>query len=143
MCFAEKLKKLDVSIVRVFSEVLVLRQYPIPGVTQGRKYRSSLENEVLEEHKDVALHELIRQPDRQHAEEIREYDSFFKSKPAEVTKKMLTDYRILITKASQLELQKAQVILCTCGVSGGPLFKSDSDANSKNKKKRIRQVDYL
>ena len=81
-------------------------------------------DESVHEHKDVALHELIRLPDRNFAAQIKEFDVKFEKKPDKVTIKDIRDYKKLVSTASVEELKRAQVILCTCGTSGNNLYKT-------------------
>ena len=121
--FTAKLKLLNVKVVRIFSEQLVHLHYPLPNFPKSKQMTRLTVDESYEEHRDVALHELIRKPDRPFAQRINQYDRRFRDHPEKVDMKEILDYKKLLGEAYHAELGKAEVILCTCGSSGNNLYK--------------------
>jgi len=114
-----KLKHLkDVKVVRIFSEQLVNKEYPVPHFPM----KKDIQDQSLGEYADVALHRLVRLPGQPHAEEILEYDKIFRDRPQSVDMDDILKYKKLLAKAYHIELGKAQVVLCTCGSSGNGLY---------------------
>ena len=71
---------------------------------------------------DISLHNLIRQKDRRYAEEITIFDKKFKEKPDEATLENIINYKRVVSKAGQEELQKYDVIFCTTAVATNSKF---------------------
>lgn len=72
---------------------------------------------------DVALHHLIRQDGKPHAEEISVFEKYFdkcRQEPDKysVSNKRLKKYRKLLFVASVEELKHYEVVLATCAVGG-------------------------
>ena len=72
---------------------------------------------------DVALHHLIRQAGKPHAEEISVFEKYFdkcRQEPDKysVSNKQLKKYRKLLFVASVEELKHCEVVLATCAVGG-------------------------
>ena len=72
---------------------------------------------------DVALHHLIRQDGKPHAEEISVFEKYFhkcRQEPDKysVSNKQLKMYRKLLFVASVEELKHYEVVLATCAVGG-------------------------
>lgn len=124
----------SVSMVRVYSDMLEKQEFPIPrDATQisvqkgGRRYDVTSRNE---DDRDIALHHLIRRPNNEHAARIAQYDRLFRKNaatPEEVDEGDVDAYLKLVTKASIEELQKYDVIFCTCAASASKKMKSGAN----------------
>lgn len=66
-----------ISMVRLFSQQVEEKEFPLPGV---RGFNSSFESEVEvpQNLRDVSLHFLIRKEDRPYAKMLLKYDELFK-----------------------------------------------------------------
>ena len=119
----------SLKIVRVYSDMLEKQVYPIPRdasqicLQKGRRY------DMMEsaEHRDIALHHLIRKPNSPHAQELKEFDAKFfrfKNSPEKVSDKEVEDYLKLVTKACVEELPNYDVVFCTCAASSSKKMRS-------------------
>ncbi|KAL8586098.1 hypothetical protein ACOMHN_065061 [Nucella lapillus] len=109
-------------IVRVYGAAIESKDYPVPrgDMKPTRGLRDLCCDPDLQ---DVALHHLIRQDDKPHAEEIARFEKRFdkcRRDPSQpnVTEKELKAYHRLLFDASVEELAHYEVILATCAVGG-------------------------
>ena len=112
-------------IVRIYGETLVNQVFPIPRDTLQATNQKGRRYELIdkEEHKDVAMHHLIRRPGKlgnRFATRILAFDKTFaanRQTPENVTDEQIDEYKKLVREASAHELLKHEVILCTCATS--------------------------
>eukprot|EP00057_Strongylocentrotus_purpuratus_P033405 XP_791308.3 PREDICTED: helicase with zinc finger domain 2 [Strongylocentrotus purpuratus] len=112
------LKKLDISIVRVYSDSMVEKVYPIPGMPSSHsKWQRANQARIDDRLDDVSLHKLIRKPGAPYAEEIRAMElNFGRISSASVTE--VRAYKELLLEAEGVELGKHSIVLCTCSIAG-------------------------
>uniref|UniRef100_A0ABM0MGU2 Helicase with zinc finger domain 2-like n=1 Tax=Saccoglossus kowalevskii TaxID=10224 RepID=A0ABM0MGU2_SACKO len=103
-------------IVRVYSDNIEQKEFPIPGTPQQRSKRRDVI--MPPEHQCVSLHHLIRQKSNQFSEEIREFDRLFKDQNYSPTREDIGKYKSTVSKAEAEELTNCDVILCTCSTAG-------------------------
>ncbi|XP_021359813.1 helicase with zinc finger domain 2-like [Mizuhopecten yessoensis] len=118
-------------MVRMYGSSHECMDFPIPGKLYSHKSRRA-KNRPDEDLQDIALHRLIRQEGKPHADEILEFDKYFQQfhncpsisdhDLAETFKNKLKDYNSLLSKAGQEELQHYDVIFCTTAMTTNPKF---------------------
>ncbi|XP_069128579.1 LOW QUALITY PROTEIN: 3'-5' exoribonuclease HELZ2-like [Argopecten irradians] len=118
-------------MVRMYGSSQECMDYPIPGNVQSAKSHRP-DNRPDRELQDIALHRLIRQEGKPHADEILVFDKYFQSfkscssigdpEVANVFKQKLKEYKSLLSKAEQEELQHYDVIFCTTAMTTNPKF---------------------
>ncbi|XP_021424185.2 helicase with zinc finger domain 2 isoform X1 [Oncorhynchus mykiss] len=117
--FGDKLKPL-----RVYSRQLEMAEYPYPGSVLQLSPRSLRHERSKAELRDITLHHRIREEQNPHSTEIKEFDHRIKlaieSKGEELTAEEVEDYKCLLNKARVHELQRHDVILCTCTAASSP-----------------------
>ena len=96
----EYLKHLNITVVRVYSETIERKEFPIPGAPNaGRKAPSGREAQMDERHKDISLHHLIRKPSNSYHEAIKKYDEMFKVQGYKASLSDVLDYKRTISAA--------------------------------------------
>uniref|UniRef100_A0A8C8JQH6 Helicase with zinc finger domain 2 n=1 Tax=Oncorhynchus tshawytscha TaxID=74940 RepID=A0A8C8JQH6_ONCTS len=103
--FGDKLKPL-----RVYSRQLEMAEYPYPGSVLQLSPRS------LRHERNITLHHRIREEQNPHSTEIKEFDHRIKL----AIESKGEDYKSLLNKARVHELQRHDVILCTCTAASSP-----------------------
>ncbi|XP_069128073.1 3'-5' exoribonuclease HELZ2-like isoform X1 [Argopecten irradians] len=126
-----KLGELAPRMVRMYGSSHECMDYPIPGKVQSSKSHRP-DNRQDRELQDIALHRLIRQEGKPHADEILVFDKYFQSfkscssigdpEVANEFKQKLKEYKSLLSKAEQEELQHYDVIFCTTAMTTNPKF---------------------
>ncbi|KAK7915419.1 hypothetical protein WMY93_011180 [Mugilogobius chulae] len=112
----------SLKVLRVYSEEVENLDYPYPEcVLQfSTKTRAEPSKPSL---RSITLHHLIRQPTNQYSEQIKAFD--LRIKDAIKEKKPFThaevkQYRKLLVNARKEELERHDIILCTCTQSSTP-----------------------
>ncbi|CAB1354249.1 unnamed protein product, partial [Coregonus sp. 'balchen'] len=117
--FGDKLKPL-----RVYSRQMEIAEYPYPGSVLQLSPRSLRQERSKAELRDITLHHRIREEQNPHSTAIKEFDHRIKlareSKGKELTEEEVEDYKGLLNKARVYELQRHDVILCTCTTASTP-----------------------
>ncbi|XP_033737975.1 LOW QUALITY PROTEIN: helicase with zinc finger domain 2-like [Pecten maximus] len=126
-----KLGELAPRMVRMYGSSHECMDFPIPGKLYSAKSRRA-ENRPDKDLHDIALHRLIRQEGKPHADEILDFDKYFRAfrdcssigdiEVAKEFKEKLKDYKALLSKAEQEELQHYDVIFCTTAMTTNPKF---------------------
>uniref|UniRef100_A0A8C7TZ81 Uncharacterized protein n=1 Tax=Oncorhynchus mykiss TaxID=8022 RepID=A0A8C7TZ81_ONCMY len=109
--FGDKLKPL-----RVYSRQLEMAEYPYPGSVLQLSPRSLRHERSKAELRDITLHHRIREEQNPHSTEIKEFDHRIKL----AIESKGEDYKCLLNKARVHELQRHDVILCTCTAASSP-----------------------
>ncbi|XP_061076582.1 helicase with zinc finger domain 2 [Conger conger] len=112
-----KLKK-ELKPLRVYSEQREMLEFPYPGshLKLSRKAREEKPNPEL---RSITLHHLIRADGNSQAKEIQAFDARIQ-KGEELTDEEIECYKKLLNRAQQQELEKHDVILCTCTAASNP-----------------------
>ncbi|XP_033628979.1 uncharacterized protein LOC117291425 isoform X1 [Asterias rubens] len=117
--------KLDVKLVRVYSETIETKDYPIPGTVQTTRKVGNDHDAKMDPHlKEISLHRLIRQSSNTHSCNIRKYEDMFRTEGYKVKLRDVLAYRKEIGRAEEEELKKHEIILCTCNASGSKRIRS-------------------
>ncbi|XP_018411937.1 PREDICTED: helicase with zinc finger domain 2 [Nanorana parkeri] len=111
----EKLRPL-----RVYSEQMELSEFPYPGsnLRLTGYLREGRPDNIL---RPIALHHLIRQPPNSYWKEIQEMDQKIQNGD-EMTPEQIDEYKGLISKARKEELERHNIILCTCVASSSKML---------------------
>ncbi|XP_053394348.1 helicase with zinc finger domain 2-like [Mercenaria mercenaria] len=107
------------NFVRVYGRSIEAIDFPIPGRTFQSK-RSTRNQRTAPVLYQVALHHLIRQKGKKHAEEINKMDKMFKDTKYAPMPQQVKKYVHLVREASIDEIRKHDVILCTTAVGSNP-----------------------
>ena len=119
---------LSPDMVRMYGSSLENTIFPVPN----RDYinqSSCNDNRPDSELADISLHNLIREKDRPYAEEITMFDKKFNANPDEATLEDIMNYKKVVSKAGQEELQKYDVIFCTTAVATNSKFLKATKGN--------------
>ncbi|XP_070570215.1 3'-5' exoribonuclease HELZ2-like [Ptychodera flava] len=106
------------NIVRVYSESIERKAFPLPGTPEYLLRTKGSEYVMPEEHKDVSLHCLIRQPTNPFHQQLKDYDKMFRDPGYSYDGKDMATYSSLVKEAKKIVLQQSDIILCTC-ISAG------------------------
>ncbi|XP_057186281.1 helicase with zinc finger domain 2 isoform X2 [Triplophysa rosa] len=112
---AEQLLKLKgvLKPLRIHCDQMEMRMYPYPG-SDLKLCRKSLRDETpKEELRDITLMYLVRKPENPFSEKIKDFEK-------NMTEDQIDSYRKLLKEAQQHEIQKYDVILCTCSSALNP-----------------------
>jgi superfamily I DNA and/or RNA helicase/exoribonuclease R len=121
-----KLRKPNIKILRVYGKSIEETAFPGPTIFKiyaqaGLPLTMAEENEALQ---DLALHRRIRNPKyNSSAKDITDMESEFlqmKDRDEIPSRTQVGDYRTLVGKAEQAEIERAEIILCTCMQAGSP-----------------------
>ncbi|KAK7915623.1 hypothetical protein WMY93_011384 [Mugilogobius chulae] len=112
----------SLKVLRVYSEEVENLDYPYPECvlqfstkTRAEPSKPSLRN--------ITLHHLIRQPTNQYSEQIKAFDLRIKAAVQDTTPfthAEVKQYRKLLVNARKEELERHDIILCTCTQSSAP-----------------------
>ncbi|XP_070570217.1 3'-5' exoribonuclease HELZ2-like [Ptychodera flava] len=107
-----------IKILRVYGESIEHQSFPVPWMVVYPLRAGGNRITMSEEHRDVALHFLIRQPSNKYHAEIKHFDSIFRESRHSYNREDKSKYLRLISEAEKIELDRSDVILCTCAHSG-------------------------
>ena len=120
------LKKLGPScprLLRVYSERIEQRDYPLPMVPMPPRARRGADNGpsfMEQELRDITLHHVIRQDDAARSGQLLRWDKYFKEQAEQVGLAEVQEYQNLVAGAQIEALKAAEIILCTCTASSSP-----------------------
>ncbi|XP_044156197.1 helicase with zinc finger domain 2 [Bufo gargarizans] len=121
---AEKLLPLrgKLRMLRVYSEQMELSEFQYPG-SNLRVSGYLREGKPLEVLRPITLHHLIRQPTNQYSGKILEMDARIQRRE-EMTLEEVASYKKLLADARKVELDRHDIILCTCITSSNKVLTS-------------------
>ncbi|XP_069099387.1 3'-5' exoribonuclease HELZ2 isoform X1 [Pleurodeles waltl] len=99
--------------LRVYSEQMEVVDYPYPGSSMHLTSKSQHDGKPRQELRSITLHHRIRMPTNEYHSAILEFDARIRAQE-EMSEYDIEDYKSLLRKARELELQRHDVILCTC-----------------------------
>uniref|UniRef100_A0A7N6F662 C3H1-type domain-containing protein n=1 Tax=Anabas testudineus TaxID=64144 RepID=A0A7N6F662_ANATE len=102
--------------LRVYSQQVEMLDYPFPGCTLPFSRRTRLPDRSKPELKSITLHHRMRMDKNPYSREIRDFDQ--RIKLAHENKG--EEYKSLLGKARKYELERHDIILCTCTQSSTP-----------------------
>ncbi|KAK6320919.1 hypothetical protein J4Q44_G00078950 [Coregonus suidteri] len=117
--FGDKLKPL-----RLYSRQMEMLEYPYPGSILQLSARSLRQERSKPNLRAITLHHRIREEQNPDSRAIKEFDRRInlarESKGEKLTDEEVEDYKKLLNKARVYELQRHDVILCTCSAASTP-----------------------
>lgn len=117
-------------IVRVYGKEVELQEFPIPLEPVPKlKQKARLVHDVHPKMEQVSLHNLIREPSNELSQSITEFDTLFRLYSDQIPDDQLVEYMKIVDTAERLELNKAEVVLCTCSTSASPKVAKNTKIN--------------
>ncbi|XP_048354826.1 helicase with zinc finger domain 2 isoform X2 [Sphaerodactylus townsendi] len=114
---AEMLMKIKgVKPLRVYGEMVEMMEFPFPGSSLHVSRKGTRDTKSKPDIRDITLHYRIRRQPNPFAREICQFDARVKS-GEEISEEEVESYKRLLSKANKHELQRHDVILCTCSAS--------------------------
>ncbi|XP_051555396.1 helicase with zinc finger domain 2 [Myxocyprinus asiaticus] len=113
--FGEELK-----ILRVYSRQMEMQEYPYPGSDLQLSHKSLRQEKSKPELKDITLHHRIRECHNPNSQAIVDFDERIANNPNSLTDEDIEDYKKLLNAARLYELERHDVILCTCTAAASP-----------------------
>ncbi|XP_023182858.1 helicase with zinc finger domain 2 [Xiphophorus maculatus] len=130
MRFKERLR-----ILRVYGQQVENVEYPFPNSDLQFSHRSLRQDKSNPELRSITLHHRIREPENPFSTKIKIFDQRISEwlKKVSTTEKVLTpeevkEYRNLLRDARIHELNRHDIILCTCTQSSTPILSSTVSA---------------
>lgn len=114
---AEQLLKLKgvLKPLRIYCDQMQMREFPYPGSKLKLCRKSLRDDKPKEELRDISLMYLVRKPENPFSEDIKDFER-------SMTEDQIDSYRKLLKEAQQYEIQKYDVILCTCSSALKPIL---------------------
>ncbi|MBN3321629.1 HELZ2 Helicase, partial [Atractosteus spatula] len=112
--FGEEMKPL-----RVYSRQMEMLEYPYPGSTLQLSPKSLRQERSKPELRSITLHHRIRQEENPFSTEINTFDIRIKN-GEDLTDAEIQTYKDVLNKARLYELERHDVILCTCTAASTP-----------------------
>uniref|UniRef100_A0AAY4EVC6 Rhodanese domain-containing protein n=2 Tax=Denticeps clupeoides TaxID=299321 RepID=A0AAY4EVC6_9TELE len=125
--FGDKLKPL-----RVYSRQMEMQEYPYPGSHLQLSHKALRQEHSPPQLRNIILHHRLRGVQNPYSEEVKDFDNRITQaqegqiKP--LTEEEVERYKQLLHKARVHELQKHNVILCTCTTASSPNLTRTLDA---------------
>ncbi|XP_051984818.1 helicase with zinc finger domain 2 [Xyrauchen texanus] len=113
--FGEELK-----ILRVYSRKLEIQEYPYPGSNLQFSHKSLHHEKSKPELRNIALHHRIRGSHNPYSQAILDFDERVTNEPDSLTDGDIEYYKKLLKDARVYELERHDVILCTCTAAASP-----------------------
>ncbi|XP_075757045.1 3'-5' exoribonuclease HELZ2 [Pelodiscus sinensis] len=115
---AEMLLKMKGSLkpLRVYGEMMELMEFPYPGSNRHVSRKAMRDAKPKSELSEIILHHRIRQPPNPSSPQIREFDARVKKGEA-ISEDEVKKHKGLLSEARAWELQRHNVILCTCSAA--------------------------
>ncbi|KAM3922801.1 3'-5' exoribonuclease HELZ2 [Leptodactylus fuscus] len=107
-------------LLRVYSEQMELSEFPYPG-SNLRLSGYLREGKPLEGLRPITLHHVIRQTTNKYSGKIREMDARIQ-RGEEMSVEEVANYKKLLSDARKLELNRHDIILCTCITSSSKVL---------------------
>nr|XP_699251.2 helicase with zinc finger domain 2 [Danio rerio] len=120
--FGEKLK-----LLRVYSRQMEMQEYPYPGSNLQLSHKSRQERSKPEL-RAITLHHRIRMGHNPYSQRITDFDDRIKSDPYSLTDTDIEEYKKLLNDARLHELERHDIILCTCTAAASPNLKKTLSA---------------
>uniref|UniRef100_A0A8C1V7G0 Si:dkey-97a13.6 n=1 Tax=Cyprinus carpio TaxID=7962 RepID=A0A8C1V7G0_CYPCA len=111
--FGHKLKQL-----RVYSRQMEMQEYPYPGSILQLSHKSLRQEKSKPE--DITLHHRIRMSHNPYSQAIIDFDKKIAGNPHSMTDVDIEKYKKLLNSARLYELERHDIILCTCTTAASP-----------------------
>ncbi|XP_053171369.1 helicase with zinc finger domain 2-like [Scomber japonicus] len=109
--FGDRLKPL-----RVYSQQVEMLDYPYPDCTLQLYCRTFRQERTKPELRSITLHHRIRQKENPYSDQIQDFDERIE----QLTPQEVKEYKKLLRDARTYELERHDIILCTCTQSSSP-----------------------
>ncbi|KAH0619282.1 hypothetical protein JD844_019207 [Phrynosoma platyrhinos] len=119
-----KMKGSQLRPLRVYGEMIESMEFPYPGSSLHISRKAQRESKSKPEIRRITLHYLIRERSNPHSREICAFDARVKS-GEEITEDEVEEYKHLLNKARKYELERHDVILCTCSAASSNALKDN------------------
>ncbi|XP_042261546.1 helicase with zinc finger domain 2 isoform X1 [Thunnus maccoyii] len=110
--------------LRVYSQQVEMLDYPYPDYILQFSCRTSRQERAKPELRSITLHHLMRQEQNPHSGQIRDFDTriqlALEKKGEQLTSEEVKKYKNLLRDARTYELERHDIILCTCTQSSTP-----------------------
>ncbi|XP_032369029.1 helicase with zinc finger domain 2 isoform X3 [Etheostoma spectabile] len=117
--FRERLNPL-----RVYSQQVEMLDYPYPDCTLQFSQRSLRQERAKSELRSITMHHRMRQDHNPSSREIKDFDRRIKlaleKEGEDLTAEEVKEYKNLLKAARTYELERHDIILCTCTQSSNP-----------------------
>ncbi|XP_059419292.1 helicase with zinc finger domain 2-like isoform X2 [Carassius carassius] len=113
--FGRKLKQL-----RVYSRQMEMQEFPYPGSNLQLSQKSLRQERSKPELKEISLHHRIRMSHNPCSQEIKKFDERIAHNPHSLTDADIEEYKKLLNSARLHELERHDIILCTCTAAASP-----------------------
>ncbi|TRY66323.1 hypothetical protein DNTS_024319 [Danionella cerebrum] len=113
--FGGKLK-----VLRIYSRQMEMHEYPYPGSMLQLSHKSLRQEVSKPELRRITLHHRIRMSENPNSQRITEFDQRIKKSPDSLTDADIEEYKKLLNTARLHELQRHDIILCTCTAAASP-----------------------
>ncbi|CAK6966077.1 helicase with zinc finger domain 2-like [Scomber scombrus] len=117
--FGDRLKPL-----RVYSQQVEMLDYPYPDRNLQFYCRTFRQERAKPELRSITLHHRMRQKENPYSSRIRDFDKrielAFENKGQQLTAQEVKEYKKLLRDARTYELERHDIILCTCTQSSTP-----------------------
>ncbi|KAM4625518.1 3'-5' exoribonuclease HELZ2-like [Polymixia lowei] len=109
--------------LRVYSQQVEMLDYPYPGC--GLQFsHTSRQERSKDELRSITMHHRMRQDQNPYSAEIKAFDDriqlALEGKSKELTDEEVSHYKSLLRDARRYELERHDIVLCTCTVSSSP-----------------------
>ncbi|XP_073692825.1 3'-5' exoribonuclease HELZ2 [Garra rufa] len=113
---AEQLLKLKgvLNPLRIYCDQMEMHEYPYTGSDLKLCRRSLRDEKPKDELKDITLMYLVREPENLFSEQIKHFEK------QQLQEDAIDNYRKLLKEAHKHEIQKYDVVLCTCSTALKP-----------------------
>ncbi|KAM7402778.1 hypothetical protein PAMP_017989 [Pampus punctatissimus] len=110
--------------LRVYSQQVEMLDYPYPDCTLQFSHRSFRQERAKQELRSITLHHRMRQKENPYSDQIRKFDQMIQlalqKKGEQLTAQQVKEYKNLLRAARKYELERHDIILCTCTQSSTP-----------------------
>ncbi|NXX45663.1 HELZ2 Helicase, partial [Tricholaema leucomelas] len=109
--------------LRVYGETIEAMEYPYPGSDRHVCRRTLRDAKPKQELSEIILHHRIRRSPNPYCNEICQFDTRVKS-GEKITEEEIDKYKKALLAAREYELERHDVILCTCSAASAPSLKN-------------------
>ncbi|KAI2667799.1 Helicase with zinc finger domain 2 [Labeo rohita] len=113
--FGNKLKQL-----RVYNRQMEMQEYPYPGSYLQLSHKSLRQEQSKPELREITLHHRIRMSHNPYSQTICDFDERIAHDPHSLTDADIEEYKKLLNSARLHELERHDIILCTCTAAASP-----------------------
>ncbi|XP_042318316.1 helicase with zinc finger domain 2 [Sceloporus undulatus] len=117
-----KMKGSQLRPLRVYGEMVESMEFPYPGSSLHISRKAQRESKSKPEIRRITLHYLMRERSNPYSSKICVFDARVK-RGEEITEEEVEKYKRLLGKARKYELERHDVILCTCSAASSGSLK--------------------